>query len=304
MNGVLNPYSVKNVCEADGWSVIRLSGPADLPYGFSNRRVFRNSTPGSRPEPVSPQDGPGRALAHAPHRSGDRSSHTPRGSRNTGRYGRSGTLPPVPGRSAFHLALCALCCALLALITWQVAVGGPLLTLDAQLGAVMRRNSPPTFVAELCADLGNPGVALPVLAGAIAYAVATGGARRWLPPLYAVAAMAAAALTVSVLKVGLGRPGPLGGHNYYPSGHTATAAVAFGGAALLLSLTMRRPPHWPLLAVAALLTLSCSAGLIWRGYHWPLDVLASWCLGWVLLVSATALTRRGLRHPGGGSPDG
>ena len=191
---------------------------------------------------------------------------------------------------------------LFALITWQVAADGPLLSLDSQLGAAMRRTSPPTVVAELCADLGSLTVALPVLAAAIAYAVATGGARRWLPPLYAVAAMGCVAVIVTLVKVVVGRPGPFGGHNYYPSGHTATAAVAFGGAALLLSLTMRRPPHWPLRAAAAVLTLSCSAGLVWRGYHWPLDVAASWCLGWVLLVSTTALVRRGPRRTGDEPP--
>ncbi|HEV7628680.1 MAG TPA: phosphatase PAP2 family protein [Streptomyces sp.] len=190
-----------------------------------------------------------------------------------------------------------------ALITWQVAVAGPLLKVDAQLGAVLRHNSPPADVAELLADLGNLTVALPVLAAATAYAVATGGVRRWLPPLYAVLAMGCVAVIVPLLKVSLGRPGPLGGINYYPSGHTATAAVAFGCAALLLSLTTPRSPrapYWPLPATAALLTLLCSAGLIWRGYHWPLDVVASWCLGWVLMVSATALVRHGLQLSGRG----
>lgn len=299
MRTVRKPCGVKNLCEVNGWSVIRLSGPADLPYGFRNRRVLRNSTPESRSEPVSPQDGPGRALAHAPHRSGDRSSQTPRGSRNTGRYDRSGTLPPVPGRSAFHLALCALCCVLFSLITWQVAVGGPLLGADARLGEAFRSAAPPAAVAELLADLGNLTVALPVLAAATGHVAASGtsrGVRRWLPPLCALGAMGCVAVIVPLLKVSLGRPGPFGGSNYYPSGHTATAAVAFGGAALLLSLSVRRPPYWPLPAAAALLTLLCGAGLVWRGYHWPLDVVASLCLGWVLLAAATAVVRTGLRH--------
>jgi membrane-associated phospholipid phosphatase len=192
---------------------------------------------------------------------------------------------------------------LLAVITWQVAVDGPLLSADAQLATALRHNAPPTFVAELFADLGNPGVALPVLVAAMAYTAVTARVRRWLPPLCALLPVVGAVLVVSILKVWLGRPGPLGGINYYPSGHTAMAAVAFGGAALLLSLSVPGPPYWPLPATAACLTLLCSAGLIWRGYHWPLDVLASWCLGWVLLVSATALVRRGLGHGGRGQPN-
>ncbi|NLU76499.1 phosphatase PAP2 family protein [Streptomyces sp. HNM0575] len=164
-----------------------------------------------------------------------------------------------------------------------------------RLGNLLQRNSPPDAVAELLADLGNLAVAVPVLAAAMTYAVVTGGARRWVPPVCAALALTATGLAVTLVKVWLGRPGPPGGTNYYPSGHTATAAVAFGGAALLFSLTVRRPPYWPLPATAALLTLACSAGLVWRGYHWPLDVVASWCLSWVVLTSATAAAVRGLR---------
>ncbi|OEU85917.1 hypothetical protein DB35_11470 [Streptomyces abyssalis] len=189
---------------------------------------------------------------------------------------------------------------LFALITWQVAVDGPLAGLDVRLGDTLRRTSPPAAVAELFADLGNLAVALPVLAAAMTYAVVTGGgregqgARRWLPPVCAALALVLTGVAVTLVKVWLGRPGPPGGTNYYPSGHTATAAVAFGGAALLFSLTARRPPYWPLPATAALLTLACSAGLVWRGYHWPLDVVASWCLSWVVLTGAVAVTLRGL----------
>lgn len=185
---------------------------------------------------------------------------------------------------------------LFALLTWQVAVDGPLVGVDVRLGNALQRTSPPAGVAELCADLGNLAVAGPVLAAAMAYAVVSGSARRWLPPVCAALALVAAALAVTLVKVWLGRPGPPGGTNYYPSGHTATAAVAFGGAALLFSVPVRRPPYWPLPATAAVLTLACSAGLVWRGYHWPLDVVASWCLSWVALTAATALTLRGLRR--------
>ncbi|OEV08526.1 phosphatase PAP2 family protein [Streptomyces nanshensis] len=185
---------------------------------------------------------------------------------------------------------------LFALITWQVAVDGPLAAVDMRLGDALRHTAPPDALAELCADLGNMIVALPVLAAACTYSVVTGGVRRWLPPVCAAAALAVTALLVTLVKVWLGRPGPPGGTNYYPSGHTATAAVAFGGAALLFSLTVRRPPYWPLPATAALLTGACSAGLVWRGYHWPLDVAASWCLSWVVLTAATAVVLRGLRQ--------
>ena len=91
------------------------------------------------------------------------------------------------------------------------------------------------------------------------------------------------------LKVLTDRPGtpavpPATG--YYPSGHTATAAVAYGAATLLLLPLLRSAgARRALLVLCAALNLGVGFGLTRRGYHWPLDVLASWCLGTFLLTS-------------------
>ncbi|WP_179200392.1 phosphatase PAP2 family protein, partial [Streptomyces sp. NRRL B-24085] len=44
--------------------------------------------------------------------------------------------------------------------------------------------------------------------------------------------------------------------------------------------------------VCALLVLAVSYGLVRRGYHWPLDVLASWCLSALLLSLLVTVVRR------------
>ncbi|MFE4372769.1 phosphatase PAP2 family protein [Streptomyces sp. NPDC056835] len=255
-----------------------------------------------------PQHRFGRAFAHTtgasgsgtPHRSDGRPPQTPRGVRHTGPYGRPGTTPPVPGRPAFFSRPLwrfrlpfALCAAVFALVTWQVSAGGPLRSADERVGHALAGQGPRPLT-ELLADLGSMLVAVPVLAVAIGYALWRGQRAR---PLVAALAMAAVPLLVVPLKIWIDRPGPLtDATGYYPSGHTATAMVAYGGAALLLA------PHAPhgrrnrAMPAAVLLTLATGIGLVLRGYHWPLDVLGSLALcGMVLLALERALRVAGSR---------
>ncbi|MFJ3905914.1 phosphatase PAP2 family protein [Streptomyces sp. NPDC090025] len=158
--------------------------------------------------------------------------------------------------------------AVLAVVTWQVLVHGPLARLDERLSRALV-DTVPRGLSESAADLGNMTVALPVLALAMLYAVRRG---RRAAALWAGLAMAAVPLLIVPLKEWTARPGPLEpwATGYYPSGHTATALIAYTGAALLVS------PR--LLPLAALLTAVTATGLILRGFHWPLDVLASLAL--------------------------
>ncbi|MER7625433.1 phosphatase PAP2 family protein [Streptomyces sp. NPDC126503] len=228
------------------------------------------------PRAEPPQPRPHRAFAHTagascpgtPHRSDGRTPHTPRGGRQPDPLGRPGTTPPVPGRPALFTALVAL-----AVVTWQVLVHGPLARLDERVSRSLV-DAVPRPLSELASDLGNLTVALPVLVCATAYAVWRGRRRD---ALFAGLAMAAVPLLVVPLKEWTARPGPLEpwAEGYFPSGHTATAMVAYFGAAFLVS---RR-----LLPVAAALTAVTGTGLVLRGYHWPLDVVASGCLGFLIL---------------------
>ncbi|MER8233826.1 phosphatase PAP2 family protein [Streptomyces sp. NPDC094049] len=237
------------------------------------------------PRAEPPQPRPHRAVTHTtgtsgpgtPHRSDGRPPHTPRGVRRPDPHGRPGTTPPVPGRPALFSALVAL-----ALMTWQVLVHGPLAGLDERVSRALV-DTVPRPLSELASDLGNMTVALPVLGCAMAYAVWRG---RRAAALYAGLAMAAVPLLVIPLKEWTARPGPLEpwAQGYYPSGHTATAAVAYFGAAFLVSNR--------LVPVAAVLTAVTGTGLVLRGYHWPLDVLASLCLSLLVLGVSSSCTRR------------
>ncbi|MFB6753714.1 phosphatase PAP2 family protein [Streptomyces sp. NPDC056353] len=214
---------------------------------------------------------------------------------------------PVSARSRSLPALVGLPVLLFALITWQVVADGPLVGVDERLSGALVH---PDRISELLSDLGNVQVAVPVLVVALVYAAwhgrASGVDRWWVPPLAGVVAMALVPALVAPLKEWTDRPGtpavpPAVG--YYPSGHTATAVVAYGTAALLLFPLLRSPAvRRTLVVLCAVLVLGTSYGLVRRGYHWPLDVVASWCLGVVLLAGVRLVARR---TPGGSrTPDG
>ncbi|MFB6997195.1 hypothetical protein ACFCXU_22230, partial [Streptomyces virginiae] len=117
-------------------------------------------------------------------------------------------------------------------------VSGPLLTPDHALSRALVRTVPDP-VTERLSDLGNVPVAVPVLVLAMAYAARRG---RALAAGAAGLAMALVPALVIPFKEWTARPGPLEpwAAGYFPSGHTATAAVAYLGAALLLRPYTRR----------------------------------------------------------------
>ncbi|MFF3560278.1 phosphatase PAP2 family protein [Streptomyces sp. NPDC002574] len=192
--------------------------------------------------------------------------------------------------------------ALFGLLTWQEAVRGRLLALDGPVrsaiaGPSVRPAGAASPVAQFLADLGNAPVAVPVLTTAMVYTMwrlrRTGVSRWWLPALAYGLAMAAVPGLVSLLKPLIGRAGPgsltlsPGYPGLYPSGHGATAAVAYGGAALLLAhLSLRTAARRLLGAAAVLLNVAVGISLVRCGYHWPLDVVGSWLLCGALLAGA------------------
>lgn len=193
----------------------------------------------------------------------------------------------------YALVICALL-AVFGLVSWQVAVTGPLLAVDVALRDALAvwpgPRGPLAAVAELGADLG----AAPVAGGALAVGAGAAAVRRrsWGPVTSAALAAVAVPALALPLKEAFGRSGPdglpLAGYaGYYPSGHTLTAAVAYGTLALLYA--HRAPYAAP--AAAALLSLWSGAGLVVRGYHWLTDVVASWALAGVVLCVLAAVPR-------------
>ncbi|OKH91744.1 hypothetical protein AB852_29535 [Streptomyces uncialis] len=190
------------------------------------------------------------------------------------------------------LAAFVLCALVLVCVTWQVAAGGPLLRADVRAAGVLRTSAMPDGPAELLADLGNVPVALSVLAVAAGYAAWRARrariARWWAGPAAAALLLLVTLLLVVAMKALIGRPGPpgpVGGTGFYPSGHAATSAAAYGAAVLLLlPWTRGRTARRGLVTGCLLVVVGTGYGLVRRGYHWPLDVLGSWSLCGALLV--------------------
>ncbi|MFE4666420.1 phosphatase PAP2 family protein [Streptomyces sp. NPDC056716] len=213
-------------------------------------------------------------------------------------------MPPLS--VARVLVLPSVLVAVFLLLTWQVMADGWLIGLDERMSRGLIH---PDRFSELLSDLGNVQVAVPVLALAAGWAAwrarVAGAERWWLPTLGALVLMALVPLIVVPVKVFTDRPGtpavpPATG--YFPSGHTATALVAYGAVALLLLPWLRRATaRRALVLCCGVAVAGVSYGLVRRGYHWPLDVVASWCLGAALLLCYVRVLDKCTRaYPGHG----
>ncbi|MFD0328795.1 phosphatase PAP2 family protein [Streptacidiphilus monticola] len=83
-------------------------------------------------------------------------------------------------------------------------------------------------------------------------------------------------------------PVPDGDWGWFPSGHTATSAICFGTAALLLARAWPRL-RWFLYGACSVVCLGVIIGLLWHDYHWLLDIIASLCLTGLILWTTTRL---------------
>ncbi len=82
----------------------------------------------------------------------------------------------------------------------------------------------------------------------------------------------------------------------FPSGHSATAAAFYAGAALLLGRQHLRPTRAVLAALAAGIAVAVAASRVLLDVHWLSDVIAGLALGWAwVAVCAIAFGGRLLR---------
>jgi membrane-associated phospholipid phosphatase len=131
--------------------------------------------------------------------------------------------------------------------------------------------------------------------------------RRWYESLVLIAVMVGELAVFSGVTAVIERPRPpvkrldvAPPTSSFPSGHTAAAVALYGCIAILLVWIYGRRPATRV-AVAVLCCIPVFVGLsrLYRGMHYPSDVLAGALTGglWLLVVISTLLPQRGERNP-------
>ncbi len=222
------------------------------------------------------------------------------------------TARPRPARWRSRWLMLGVPAVVLAILTVNVLVSGPLVGADQRIRVFTRSlaSSPGWHwlggPARLIVDVASPVVAVPVL---VISALAVGASRRSLrPPLTAAAASVLLLVTVVPGKILIGRlaPGRLrplaaGGLGSFPSGHTTTASVCYVLAVLLPLLPLLpRLPAWIRRAALTVLPVWCflvGAALVWLNYHWFTDVAAGWALAAIIIQLSLLLMRGAYSSP-------
>jgi undecaprenyl-diphosphatase len=158
--------------------------------------------------------------------------------------------------------------------------------------------------SQLVADLGSTGVVIGV--GVVAVVVAWLLLRAWWPVLLLAAALVGelGVFLLTTTIVDRGRPpvphldAQLPPTSSFPSGHTAASLCLYGGIAVVVCLATRARWRWAVVGAAALVVLAVALARLYRGAHWPTDVLASLLFAGAWLTTCARSLRPAGSRPG------
>ena len=146
------------------------------------------------------------------------------------------------------------------------------------------------------AELGNTAVVVGIAVG-VAVVLALFRRPRWvLLPAVALVGEVAIFLTTAAVIDRRRPPVPhldsqLPPTSSFPSGHTAAAVCLYGAIAVLVLAAVRAWWRWLVVALAAAVVLAVALARLYRGAHYPTDVLGSllFALPWLLVVQRSLL---------------
>jgi membrane-associated phospholipid phosphatase len=138
----------------------------------------------------------------------------------------------------------------------------------------------------------------------VAIAIAWRVSRAIAAPVFLAVVVGGEKLIYLIVSLVVGRerpPVPTLGDTYathsFPSGHIASAITLYGGIALVIALQRSAAVRRTLLVVVAVISVVVGLCRMYRGFHYPTDVMAGTVLGvvWLIVVYVTVLVGRRLR---------
>jgi undecaprenyl-diphosphatase len=180
------------------------------------------------------------------------------------------------------------------LLVTQAEPGSGIQEVDSAADEWFADHRTPTLdaVSDSVDELGNTGVVIG--AGLVAAAVGLVVARRWRPALVLATALAGELAIFLTTTAVIDRPRPPVVHldaelpptSSFPSGHTAASICLYGGIAALVLASTRARARWLVLAAAVVVVAGVAVARLYRGAHFPTDVLGSvlFAVPWLLAV--------------------
>ena len=151
-----------------------------------------------------------------------------------------------------------------------------------------------------------------LVSGAVAGVAAALALRRGWPLVMLVIALVGELVLFLNAAILVGRPRPPVPHldaalpptSSFPSGHTAAAICLYGGVAVIVLRVVRAWWRWLVLAAALLVVVAVAVARLYRGAHYPTDVLGSvlFAVPWLVVASKVCGPSRPGRRLRAGQP--